>query len=168
MFSIMLFRDVKQGYPVYVLDKSSLVASTGKAVHVSNPHFQNTNPSTPFNPSAQMYVDITVETDGKTQTYTIPESLAVTYAGMTVLSTDRDGIIREVEALKSQNEEVLHNIEKNKSTIESCNKILTEWNPTFAERKKQDARIDGLEKEVHELGDAIRNFLNKMSNEKEL
>nr|DAH23874.1 MAG TPA: hypothetical protein [Bacteriophage sp.] len=36
-----------------------------------------------------MVIDVTIESNGKTATYTIPENLSVTYAGDIVLSTDK-------------------------------------------------------------------------------
>ena len=35
-----------------------------------------------------MVVDVTIELNSKTATYTIPENLSITYAGDIVLSTD--------------------------------------------------------------------------------
>ena len=40
-----------------------------------------------------MVIDVTIESNGKTATYTIPENLSVTYAGDIVLSTDKQGLI---------------------------------------------------------------------------
>lgn len=156
----MLFKDMKPGYPVYLMDKEAVKASTGKIINVSQPHFQNQSQGS-FQASAQMYVDVTVETDGQTRTYSIPETLGVTYAGNLVLSVDRDGVLREVEAMKSRSEDALKDVEKHKETIISCDEILTGWNPVFAEKKKQDERISGLENEVKGLGSMLRDFINE-------
>lgn len=67
--------------------------------------------------ASQMVVDVTIEADGATRTYSIPEASGITYAGATVLSTDRDGIIREIEAIKSQSEEALAGVESHKTRI---------------------------------------------------
>lgn len=48
-----------------------------------------------------MMVDVTIEVEGRTAVYTIPENLVVTYASNIVLSTDREGIAREVETAKA-------------------------------------------------------------------
>ena len=158
----MLFKDMKPGYPVYMLDKESVKTMTGKVVNVSQPRFGNQTPANGnFQATAQMYVDVTLEVDGQTKTYSIPDTLGVTYAGDIVLSVDREGVLRDVEAMKSQSEEVLRGVDRHKAVIESCEKILEEWNPVFAEKKRQDERISGLENEVKGLGSMLRDFINE-------
>ncbi len=158
----MLFKDMKPGYPVYMLNKESVKTVTGKVVNVSQPRFANQlSANGNFQATAQLYVDVTLEVDGQTKTYSIPDTLSVTYAGDIVLSVDRDGILRDVEAMKSQSEEALRDVDKHKATVASCEKILEEWNPVFAEKKRQDERICGLENEVKGLGTMLRDFINE-------
>ena len=157
----MLFKDMKPGYPVYLLSKDTVKATTGKIVNIGQPHFPNAVNGS-FPQTTQMFVDVTVESDGQTHTYSIPDTLAVTYAGELVLSTDRDGILRDVEAMKTRSEEALKNVDNHKATIQACDKILEEWNPTFAEKKRQDERISGLENEVKELGTMLKDFISEL------
>lgn len=156
----MLFKDMKPGYPVYLLDKGTVKATTGKIINVSQPHFSTPQTGANFTPSTQMYVDVTVEIDGRTQTYSIPETLTITYTGNSVLSTDKDGILREAEALKSRSETALKEVDKHKETITLCDTLLSEWNPVFADKKKQEERINGLEEEVRGLGAMLKDFIN--------
>lgn len=108
-----------------------------------------------------MVVDVTIEAEGTTRTYSIPEVSGLTYAGTLVLSTDRDGIIREIEALKNQSEEALASIEAHRGKIEKCDCVLKEWNPVFAERAKQEERISGIETKVDGLGKMLRDFIEE-------
>lgn len=82
----MQFRDIKPGYPVFILDKESVTATQGKAVSVGVPRIQTPNT---FGQTSSLVVDIAIEADGTTKTYTIPETAAVTYAGTLALSTDK-------------------------------------------------------------------------------
>ena len=160
----MLFKDMKPGYPVYLLDKETIKTATGKIVNVGQPHFPNPMAGN-LSQTTQMLVDVTVESDRQTRTYSIPDTLSVTYAGTLVLSTDREGILRDVEAMKSRSEEVLKEVEKHRYTITECDKILEEWNPAFAEKKRQDERISGLESEVKGLGSMLREFIGEFKNQ---
>ena len=45
--------------------------------------------------------------------------------------------------------------------INSCDAILSEWNPEFAEKKQQDERISGLEKQVEKMGKMLSDFINE-------
>lgn len=159
----MLFKDLKPGYPVYVLQKENdPKAFQGKAIKVSDPYF----PPAPIGqmPSmstTQRVVDVTLEVNGVTNTYSIPETLSVTYANNLVLSTDRDGILRDVESMKSQSLDIVNSVEKHKAIVDGCDKILEEWNPVFAEKKEQDKRISGLEEKVEGIGKMLSDFINE-------
>jgi len=159
----MLFKDMKPGYPVYLLDKENMKAATGKIVNIGQPHFPS--PAGNIPQTAQMFVDVTVESDKQTRTYSIPDTLSVTYAGALVLSTDREGILRDVEAMKSRSEEALNEVGRHRNTIAECDRILEEWNPAFAEKKRQDERISGLETEVKGLGSMLREFIGEFKNQ---
>lgn len=159
----MLFKDLKPGYPVYILQKEDEPkAFQGKTIKVSEPYF----PPAPIGqmPSmstTQRVVDVTLEANGVTNTYSIPETLSVTYANNLVLSTDRDGMLRDVESMKNQSLEIVNSVEKHKAIVDSCDKILEEWNPAFAEKKEQDKRISGLEEKVEGIGKMLSDFINE-------
>lgn len=153
----MQFRDIKPGYPVFILDKESVTATQGKAVSVGMPRIQTPNT---FGQTSSLVVDIAIEADGTTKTYTIPETAAVTYAGTLALSTDKDGILREINALKSAATEALAKVDAQKAVVEKCDIALAEWDTTYAEKRKQDERISGIETEVKSLSQQIRDFIN--------
>lgn len=159
----MIFKDIKIGYPVYFLQKDGeLKAYQGKVIAVSQPRFPQIQTTPTMQQTAtSMVIDVTIETNGETKTYTIPETSSVVNAGMLVLSVDRDGVLREVEAVKSQSEEALRNIEKHKETVITCERILEDWNPAFAEKKAQDARISSIETEVKGLGAMLKDFISE-------
>ena len=113
----MLFKELKQNYPVYILDKQAVTFTQGKVISVSLPRMNVGNGTMSMMPSSSpttMLVDVTIEADGRTATYSIPENTAVTYAGSTVLSTDREGISREIEAMRATAEQVLSSVDRQK------------------------------------------------------
>lgn len=64
----MQFKDIKQNYPVFVLDKNEMSVTTGKATAVGFPRME----MNPKNGKQEIVVDVTIEASGKTGTYTIP------------------------------------------------------------------------------------------------
>lgn len=159
----MQFKDLKPGYQVYIFVKGNeLKAMTGKVINVSQPYFPQQQPGQIASmQTAQRVVDVTVEADGKTSTYSIPETLSVTYANNLVLSTDREGILRDVEAMKIQSQEIVNSYDKHNAIINNCDKILEEWNPAFAEKKAQDTRITSIESEVKGMKKMLSDFINE-------
>lgn len=146
----MAFKDVKQNYSIYILNKQDISITDGKVISVGFPHMDLNNK--PTIGQSQMVIDVTIESNGKTATYTIPENLSVTYAGDIVLSTDKQGLIAEVESMKNTAEKILESVPKQKEVVEKQHiycliliqyirkrrrlnrdslrqrKLLTEWN----------------------------------------
>lgn len=161
----MLFKDLKINYPVYALRKDNDVmkAIQGKVVSVSAPHVENIRPGQMS--TSQLVVDVTIDLDGERNTYSIPEMLSVTYAGNSlVLSVDRDGILREIEAMKAQSEEALRSVDKHKKILDDCTSILSDWNPAFKDKKEADERFNKIEESVSNLTEMFSKFMNEFKN----
>lgn len=155
----MLFKDVKQNYPVYILDKQELTFSQGKVMSVGFPRMDVM--SKPVNPiNTQMVIDVTVENGGKSATYTIPEGLSITYAGNIVLSTDKEGLVREIEAMKNSAESIINSMDKQKQILDKSNKLLSELNPAFKEKQEVDSRFANIENSINEMKEMFNKFLN--------
>ena len=160
----MLFKDIKQNYPVYILDKQDLSVIQGKATSVSFPRMD-------MNPKigkTEMVVDVTIEVNGKTGTYTIPENLSVTYAGNLVLSTDKQGLSGEIEAMKNNAEQILASVDRQKEILNKASSLLAELNPVYREKQETEkrfgvieAQVSEVKKSVDEIKDLVTSFLKE-------
>lgn len=155
----MIFKDIKQNYPVYILDKQEVTLTQGKVTSVSFPHIDTNMPSYNSVSNPQMVVDVTIEANGKAATYTIPESLSITYAGNLILSTDKQSLINEVEALKNGAEQVLASVEHNKTIVDKASALLSEMNPVYKEKQETEKRLTKMEGDVSE----IKKMLSELS-----
>lgn len=153
----MLFKDIKQNYPVYILNKQDVSFSQGKVTSVSFPHLDNSNAMV----MGKTVIDVAIEVDGKSATYAIPENLSIVYASDIVLSTDKEGIMREVEAMKSSAEQAIKNVERQKTIAERAGTLLTELNPIYREKQENEQRIAKMESSIGEMGKSIEE-LKKM------
>lgn len=152
----MYFKDLKQNYPVYILDKQTLTLTQGKAVAVGFPRME-------MNPAAgksRMVVDVSIVADGKTANYVIPENLSVTYAGNLVLSVDRQGLAGEVESMKVTAEQAIASVEQQKQILEKSTTLLAELNPTYREKQETEQRFSKIEASMGELKDMLSRLLN--------
>lgn len=159
----MLFKDIKQNYIVYVLDKQTLDISQAKVQAVGFPRMDIMQKTPGMN--TQTVVDVTLDSNGKIATYTIPENLSVTYAGNIVLSTDKEGLIHEIEAIKNNAEQLLASVDKQKQILEKANGLLSELNPVYKEKKETDLRFTKIENSISEMKDMFTNFLNTYKHE---
>lgn len=154
----MIFRDIKQGYPVYILNKRDLTILQGKVASAGFPRL-DTNP---MSGKTEMVIDITVDDgSGKTGSYVIPEGLSVTYAGNLVLATEKAALAGEVEAMKSSAEQALASVDRQREILDKATALLSDLNPAFREKRENDKRFDDLESSVNELKDLVRQLASK-------
>lgn len=131
----MLIKDLKNGYPIYVLNHETLKAETGKVVSIGDPYFPAQKPGqTPQN--LGRVVDVTLLLGEKTQTFTMPETLSVCYAGTLVFSADKEGILAEVRATRAQSQAVIDSYDKHQKNVQTCDDILEEWDTDYKERRR--------------------------------
>lgn len=151
----MLFKDIKQNYPVHILDKDKLSLSDGKAITVGFPRYDLTAKTT--------VIDITLDVNGKTATYAIPENLSVTYAGNLVLSTDKEGLVREIEAMKTSAEQIISSVDHQKDIIAKSSTLLSDLNPQFKEKQETEKRFANIESSVNKIEELVTNFINNFN-----
>lgn len=143
----MLFKDIKQNYPVYILDKQELCIIQGKATAVSFPRIEMNQKTG----RSEMIIDVTVEADGKTATYAIPENLSVTYAGNIVLATDKQSLTGEVEAMVASADQVIASVTHAKNIKDKAPAILAELNPIYREKQETEQRFSKIEGSISEM-----------------
>lgn len=153
----MLFKDTKQNYPVFILDKQNLSFTQGKVTGTGFPRMEM-NPKTG---KTEMVVDVTIEADGKTATYAIPENLSVTYANNLVLSTDKQGLTNEIEAMKSTAEQILASVDRQKEILEKSKTLLSELNPVYREKQETEKRFSKIEDSISRMEEMMANFIKE-------
>lgn len=146
-----MFSDLKKGFQVHTLDTNEVPKyAIGKVVAVSEPRYMQPTPGN-YQSMQTRVVDLTVEIDGETKTYTVPESQNVAKAVGITLSTNIESIMNELNAVKRNSEEILESVDLNRRKIEACDKILEDVNPAFKQTREQDRKIAGIENQVREL-----------------
>lgn len=149
---------MKQNYPVFILDKEEMTVVQGKVKSTSFPRMDASRGT------AQMVVDIEIEADGKSATYSIPENLAITYAGNFVLSTDREGLLHEIEAKQTAAEQILSTVDRQRMIIERAKLLRAELNPAYKEKQETEKRLGQLEGTISEMKDLMRSQQDMIAN----
>lgn len=140
----MLFKELKSNYPIFLLDRATLKFEQAKVMNVQ-PNYQSVNMN-------RIEVNVTIQNkEGKQNTYAVADSEQSAYAGNLFISTSKDCIINEVNALKNASEEVLSKVEEHKQTVEKCKELLGELDTTFRDQQKTNARLDQMENKLDEI-----------------
>lgn len=151
----MTFKELKQGYSVYIFDKDSMNVKSAKVISVSMPHMDKNC----FDIQSKLVVDVVLDIEGTMSTYTFKEDTETGYVNSTVISVDKQTIIREVEATKTQSEEALSQVDMHKERLDKCNTILAEFNPAIKERQAIDERFVKLEGSIDEIKHMLSNIV---------
>lgn len=150
----ILFKDLKAGHTVHVFNRKTAAYQTGiVAADPSLPHYQPTTPS--------MVVDVPITIDNETKTYTIPDSLSITYYNDTCLSTDTADILREVEQLDHQADTIISSVPTWEDIRRACANLRDTLNPEIKEKKILDDRMTKLEKNMASMTDMFKTFMEK-------
>ncbi len=150
----MTFKDLKSGYPIYLLDRTTLTYEQGKIMAVSPPH-ADVQPGN----FGKTLVEITTQTkDGKQNTYSVSDTEQVAYAGSLLITCNKDCAVNEVRAIKAQAEETLAKVEASRKIVIDCKNLLSELDTTFKDKQetekrfqKIDDRFTGMEEKVDKL-----------------
>ena len=131
-------------YPIFLLDRATLKFEQAKVMNVQ-PNYQSVNMN-------RIEVNVTIQNkEGKQNTYAVADSEQSAYAGNLFISTSKDCIINEVNALKNASEEVLSKVEEHKQTVEKCKELLAELDTTFRDQQKTNERLNQMECKLDEI-----------------
>lgn len=141
-----MFKDLKPGFQVSLLDKSGKVPHyyIGTIVGVSEPRIDQMKQPTFGQPMsyADRVIDLTVEFDGKTQTYTVPEQSNVASVAALTLACTAEPIANEVRAMLKHSQSVIDSVSHHEEVAKECANILEELQPAPADSKRLD-KLEG-------------------------
>lgn len=179
----MIFKDIKPNYNVFILNKQDITLTEGRITNVSFPYLRDTrnqNPSnsmpTPYSPMNLMnnerVLDITIDISGRSATYSIPENLSVAVANHLVISTDIEGITKELQAMNNNSDQFLktvdHQKEVHQSIFDKTSKILADIDPASKEKQaintrfsKIESNMDDMRTDIRDMSNSIRDFINE-------
>ncbi len=153
-----MFKDLKPGLQMLILDKSAtpMKCHTAKVVKVSMPRVEMQKMDNPLQPILiqqfqDRVIDLTVEYDGKTQTFVVPENSNVAYGDAVTIACSEEPIIAEVKGKMKESADIVDSYDYHKANIEECKSILASLNPQYAETQKHDERLDAMEGDIAEI-----------------
>ena len=156
---------LRPGTPVYVLYKNEPRFAVAKVSQVSN-QYPNLGYQQPLVPGNNLAVNIAIEVDGKIETYErIPlNSMIAEFPEKGVLiSETRDGIINEVNAIKSASVSALQQVDMHKNVIASCDKLLFDLNPQLKKEQEQAQEIATLKEQLSGMSEQIAALTGMLS-----
>ncbi|MBO7510252.1 MAG: hypothetical protein J6T35_03630 [Bacteroidales bacterium] len=156
---------LRPGTPVYVLYKNEPRFAVAKVSQVSN-QYPNLAYQQPLVPGNNVAVDIAIEVDGKMETYQrIPlnSSVAEFPDKGVLISETRDGIVNEVNAIRSASQAAIDQVDAHRRVIESCDRLLFDLNPQLKKDQEQAQEIANLKQQLAGMSDQIAALTGMLS-----
>lgn len=122
-----------------------------------------------FGQPQEMVVDLTIKTETGTYSFNgIPTNfeIADTFCNgeAAVISDSREAMNAEVLAIKQKSEDVIGSVDYHKGIIATCDSIIGQLNPEYAEKQERDAEITRLKGQVESLSGKLDLLIEKLSN----
>lgn len=160
-----MFQSLRAGSSIFILHKCGTPGlEKGTVVNVTAPMPKYTVPPV-FGQPQEMVVDMVVKVNNQDVNYQkVPAAADIADFGMdgVVISDSREAMNAEVVNLKNKSIETISSVDYHKGIIESCNKILEDLNPEFAERQAQQNDINVLKRQMQELMEMNKSLLDKL------
>lgn len=155
-----MFRDITKNYTISVLDKSGKtpVFKMGQVVNISPARYEQKPAVGGMQMPMERVIDLTLEIDGQTMTFVVPENGNVASNQGYTLACDNTFIANEVRAMHRKSMEAIANITFEEENAKACEAILNELNPSYTDTKVQNERLDKLEASLSKMGSVIENI----------
>lgn len=166
-----LFKDMTAGAIVYALVKGDdLKYMEGSIVSVSRArvNMPEMKVGQMQLPSIQNVVDVTYSLDGKNYTDVVDVTAGMFQTknpgAVSLVSTDKDCIVRELHATLNTSENYLKEAErevpKQKKRIKDCKSLISQLDTDFKERQQTEERFSKLEEAQKEQGSKLDQILD--------
>lgn len=163
-----MFSNLRTNSQVYILHKeSSPYVDVGTVVSVSQPvpKFPMNN----FMNQQELVVDVTVKINDSTVTLQkLPANLDIADQGIngnTVITTSREAMNAEVDALRQKSLGILNSVEYHQKIVQDCEVLLQRLNPEFAEQRQQKQEIDTLKAQMSEMMSGMKELMAQLKKE---
>lgn len=160
-----MFQSVRPNSQIYILhkcDKPFVETGTVSSQPIIKPKYQV---PTSFGKPQEMVVDIAVKINGDNITYSnLPAQLDISDSYSNgeniVVSDNREAMNSEILSLKQKSLEIINSKGYHENLIVCYEKILSDLNPEFAEKKAQKQEIEILKNQMNDMSKNIEELMS--------
>ena len=152
----MNFKELKKGFPVYIINKDTVEYSQGKVAQDATPPRLNTTFGQP------MVTDVSIESNGITKIWTLPADQRVAEMqndSNTIISTDKTAIIAMIKNIQTECETYLQGLEINKKRLDATYKQQQQTEERFSRIEESIAGISKQLDSVKDIEDTLSQIL---------
>lgn len=167
-----MFQNLRQNSQLYIFHKGDKpYLETGYVTSVSPAKPKYGLPPT-FGQTQDMVVDVIAKVNGVVVNYNmLPANLdlADTFSNNEniVITDNKEAMNSEILALKQKSVDMLNSMDYHKGMITSCDSILNDLNPEYAEKQQQQTEINILKTQMNDVSAALSSLTQMIKELKE-
>ena len=155
---------LRQGAPIYVLNKNQFKVSVGQVVSVTpyspkpGEFLQSFNMGYP----QPRFVDIAAVVDGGNVNFSrINGDASVADQGNdgVFISETREAVLTEISAMRSASERALEQVDMHRKVVAECDRLSMELNPELRREQEQSREIASLRNDLNEMKNMLASLL---------
>ena len=155
----MNFKELKKGFPVYVLNKQTLEYSQGKVIQDATPPRLNQT----FGQG--LLTDVSIESGGASKIWTLPADQKVAEMqndSEVIIATDKNTIITMIKSINTECQSYLDGVEAYQQKLELSKKLIAELDVAYRQQQQTEERFTRIESAIENINDKLDNTLNKI------
>lgn len=152
----MIFKELKKGLPVYILNKNTLEYSQGKVVQDATPQRLNTT----FGQG--LLTDVSIEAGGITKIWTLPADQKVAEMQSdsdTIIAIDKSTILAMVKSIHGECESYLEGVPHYEEKLEKAKALIGELDQNYKQQQQTEERFTKIEQSIDGIQTALSEIL---------
>ena len=159
---MIVFKELKKGFPVFILNKETLLYQQGKVTQDSTPPRMNTVFGQP------MIVDVSIESEGQVKIWTLPadQSLAEMQSDANiVIATDKAALVSILKSIESECNTYLEGVDGRKQKLEVAKNLIAELDVVYKQQQQTEERFVRIEQSIGGIESTLSKILKAVNNE---
>lgn len=142
----MLFKELKPGYPIYVLNCQTAEVGTGTVTFVGQPHVTQDKKKLAKG-NLMMVVDVTTTIGNSTSTFELQDSASRTMSddGMLLITPNKDDVVSGMRMLQTRSEEALRMAPQHEAIKSKCGAWLQENDPVYQQNAAYEKKLTEMQ-----------------------
>ena len=158
----MNFKELKKGFPVYILNKDTIEYCQGKVNQDATP------PRIGTIIGSSMIVDVSIESEGQVKIWTLPadQSLAEMQSDANiVIATDKAALVSILKSIESECNTYLEGVDGRKQKLEVAKNLIAELDVVYKQQQQTEERFVRIEQSIGGIESTLSKILKAVNNE---
>ena len=156
----MIFKELKKGLPVYILNKNNLDYNQGKVIQDATP------PRIGPTFGQGLLTDVSIESGGITKIWTLPADQKVAEMqndSDTIIAIDKSTILAMIKSIHGECESYLEGVPHYEEKLEKAKALIAELDQTYKQQQQTEERFTKIEQSIDGINESLALILKAVN-----